>query len=161
MSFFLGPADLKRGEGSAWQVQCVEDGSLNRVSTETFRWAVKVAFSGADLDDVMIWSDFDHVAGRLTVKELVGSSATSGVEAWKWWQFAKEKSPGTVVKFVTSSRRLAEECFILFYQLLDVEHSGVVQVPALNLPSYKHMPLYVQFVGLGPGGTPKRLTNLR
>lgn len=63
----------------------------------------------------------DHVAGRLTVKELVGSSATSGVESWKW-QFAKAKSPGTVVKFVTSSHRLAE-CFIIFYQL-DVEHSG-------------------------------------
>ena len=113
--FFGGPADLKRGEGSAWQVQCVEDGSLNRVSTETFRWAVKVAFSGADLDDVMICADFDHVAGRLTVKELVGSSATSGVETWKWWQFAKEKSPGTVVKFVTSSHRLAEECFLFYF----------------------------------------------
>lgn len=60
----------------------------------------------------------DHVAGRLTVKELVGPSATSGVEAWKW-QFAKAKSPGIVVKFVTSSHRLAE----CFYQL-DVEHSG-------------------------------------
>lgn len=41
--FFWGGGGRSETGGSACQVQCVEDGSLNRVSTETFRWAVKMA----------------------------------------------------------------------------------------------------------------------